>query len=332
MGGGLAIVHVNDIAWVASTLQAAQRRRGYAADLIDPPKPGASLRWPWKILSVAMRVPILVGTAVHIRRRSYAIVHVHYATQALPALLSRRPFVVHCHGTDIRGMVQGSLRHRALRLMLRPAALVLYATPDLAPEARMLSVDATFLPNPIDVTAFVPSAARSQDLLVGVRLDAVKGAETAIAAIESLLQERPATTVTVVASGPLLPAARARLAGRVMFVEPLRHPDMPGLLASHRVALGQFRLGILSQFELESMACGTPVVATFRYPEIYDEPPPLVEADEPEAIARAVARLLDDPERRERLARDGRAWVIAHHDSDGIAARLDRLYQRALSR
>ena len=95
-----------------------------------------------------------------------------------------------------------------------------------------------------------------------------------MAAIEQLLRDRPATTVTVVASGPLVPTARARLGGRALFVEPRRHRDMPQLLASHRVALGQFRLGILSQFELEAMACGTPIVATFRYPAAYDTPPP----------------------------------------------------------
>lgn len=331
VGSGLAIVHVNDIAWVASTLQAAQRRRGDTVDLIDPPKPGASLRWPWKVLSIALRLPILAGTALAIRRRGYAIAHVHYATQALVGLLCTRPFVVHCHGTDVRGVVSGSLRGRALRALLRPAALVVYSTPDLEIDTRSVRSDAQFLPNPIDVATFAPAGPRSRDLLVGVRLDPVKGAETAIVAIELLLHDRPATTVTVVASGLLAPAARARLGGRVSFVEPRRHPDMPQLLASHRVALGQFRLGILSQFELESMACGTPIVATFRYAAAYDKPPPVEEASEPQAIARAVVGLLEDHERRERLARDGREWVIAHHDSDAIAARLDRLYRRALA-
>lgn len=332
VGADLAIVHVNDIAWVASTLQAAQRRRGDTVDLIDPPKPGAALQWPWKVASVALRLPIMAGTALAIRRRGYTIAHVHYATQALVGLLSGRPFVVHCHGTDVRGVVPRSLRGRALRALLRRAALVVYSTPDLEIDARSLRSDSEFLPNPIDVAAFVPAGPRDRDVLVGVRLDPVKGAETAIAAIEQLLRDRPATTVTVVASGSLVPTARARLGERASFVEPRHHRDMPLLLASHRIALGQFRLGILSQFELEAMACGTPIVTTFRYPAAYDTPPPLEQAAEPDGIARAVAGLLDDDERREVLGRDGREWVVAHHASDAVAAHLDRLYRRALAR
>ena len=103
VGASLAIVHVNDIAWVASTLQTAQRRRGDTVDLIDPPKPGAAFRWPWKVGSVALWLPILAATALAIRRRGFAIAHVHDATQSLVGLFSWRPFVVHCHGTDIRG-------------------------------------------------------------------------------------------------------------------------------------------------------------------------------------------------------------------------------------
>ena len=47
---------------------------------------------------------------------------------------------------------------------------------------------------------------------------------------------------------------------------------------------------------------------------------PLEEAAEPDGIARAVEGLLDDDERREGLARDGREWVVAHHASDTVAA------------
>lgn len=173
MGASLAIVHVNNIAWVASTLQEAQRRLGDTVDLIDPPKPGAALRWPWKVVSVALRLPILAATALAIRRRGYAIAHVRYATQALVGLLSGRPFLVHCHGTDVRGVVPGSLRGRALRALLRPAALVVYSTPDLEIDARSVRSDAEFLPNPIDVEAFVPAGPRDRDLLVGVRRDPV---------------------------------------------------------------------------------------------------------------------------------------------------------------
>ncbi len=323
-------MHVNDIASVASTLQAAQIRRGDVADLIDPPKPGATLRWPWKMVSVALRLPILAGTALAVRRGRYSITHVHYATQALVGVMARRPFVIHCHGTDIRGVAPSSLRGRVLRAMARRAALLLYATPDLATDAQRLRPDAVFLPNPIDIDAFSPMAGPQRDLLVGVRLDPVKGAETAIEAVDRLLRVRPETTVTVVANGPLLPAARARLGDRVAFVEPRAHAEMPGLLTGHRVALGQFRLGILSQLELEAMACGTPVVTAFHHAAVYDAPPPLEEAADADGVASSVSALLGDERGRLRRAEEGRAWVVAHHGSDIVAGKLDRLYRQAL--
>ena len=48
-------------------------------------------------------LPILAATALAIRLRDCAIAQVHYATHSLVGLPSGRPFVVHCHGTDIRG-------------------------------------------------------------------------------------------------------------------------------------------------------------------------------------------------------------------------------------
>ena len=51
-----AVLHVNDIASVATTLMAEQRRRGRTAEFLDLPKPGASLPDPWKLALVPVRV------------------------------------------------------------------------------------------------------------------------------------------------------------------------------------------------------------------------------------------------------------------------------------
>lgn len=321
-------MHVNDIAFVGSVLRDAQRRRGDSSELVDPPKPGAALAWPWKWISVALRLPILASTAMKVRRGGSDIAHIHYATQALVGPILGRPYVVHCHGTDIRGVAANAARGRLLHAMFSRASLVLYSTPDLAADACRLRRDALFLPNPIDVAAFASDGARDQDLLVAVRLDPVKGAEIAISAVERILAVRPATTITVVANGSMATDARARLGERVRFVDPVAHADMPRLIARHRVALGQFHLGILSQLELEAMACGTAVVTSFRYATAYDLPPPIEEASDPSQVARFACGLLDDDDRREALAERGREWVVAHHSADAVAERLDGLYRR----
>jgi glycosyltransferase involved in cell wall biosynthesis len=332
MNSPLTVVHVNDIAWVGRSLVAALRRRGDSVALIDIPKPGASLPYPWKLAAIAIRLPILLAISLQVRRRAPAIVHIHYATQAVVGPMSGRPFVIHCHGSDIRGVGRDGLRGRLLELLLARALLVLYSTPDLAEDARGLRADAVFLPNPIDVRAFAPGGERDRDVLVGARLDSSKGAEVAIQGIDRLLARRPSTTVTVVASGRLACDAVALLGPRARFIPPVGHDEMPQLLRRHRVAVGQFRVGAVGQFELEAMACETPVVTDYRFPLAYATPPPIEPASDPDGVAGALERLLNQDDRREKLGRDARAWVIANHADDAIAARLDELYRAALSR
>jgi glycosyltransferase involved in cell wall biosynthesis len=325
----LRVVHVNDIASVASALAAAQARRGAAARVLDPPKPLAGLPYPWKVVSFLLRAVPLAATAVDLRRDRRAIVHVHYATQGVAALAAGRRYVIHCHGSDVRGARPGSLRGRLLAPILRRAALVLYATPDLEADVRPFRGDAVFLPNPIDTATFAPGGVATRDVLLASRLDPVKGAWAAIEGLEHLLRRRPATRVTVVGFGPLLGQARAVLGERVRFVPPVPHDLMPALLRDHRVVLGQFRLGILSQLELEALACGIPVVTGFHYADVYEEQPPIVLADSSDEIAARLTALLDDEEGWPARSAAGRSWVVAHHDSDQVAERLYHAYAEA---
>ena len=325
----LRIVHVNDIASVASVLAEAQSRLGASVRVLDPPKPLAHLPYPWKVLSFPLRVVPLVAVVMDLRRDRAALVHIHYATQGVVGLGVGRRFVIHCHGSDIRGARPGSLRGAVLSTILRRAALVLYATPDLAADVGRFRRDAAYLPNPIDTAAFAPSRTPTRDVLMATKLDPVKGAGTAVEALARLLERRPATRITVIASGPMLDAVRSRLGHRARFIPPVEHARMPDLIRDHRVALGQFRLGILSQVELESLACGVPVVTWFDHPEAYEDQPPIVIAHEPGEIATRLAGLLDDEPGRAGLATAGRSWVIANHDSDRIAGRLDEAYRSA---
>ena len=63
---------------------------------------------------------------------------------------------------------------------------------------------------------------------------------------------------------------------------------------------------------LEALARGMPVVSTTMGVEGIDAAhgEHLLVADEPEAFAQAVVRLLDDPPLRKRLARNGRRLVV----------------------
>ena len=326
------IAHVNEIASVASTLAGEQRRRGMSVTVMDPAKPGARLPSPWKLAVAPLRVPALAATTARIAIERTDLVHVHYATQAIVGRLARRPYVVHCHGTDVRGLDPRSALGRWVGAMLRPAALVLYSTPDLGSDVARFRSDAVFLPNPIDVERFSPSGSPDRDVLLGVKLDAVKGADIAIEAVYQLLVRRPGTTVTVIGSGPLTGLARQRLGDRALFVESIPHDQMAGLLRRHRVTLGQFRLGILSQFELEAMATGLALVTEVRYPNPQALAAPVLRATSPEQVAERLEGLLADESACQSLALAGRRWVVDHHGVAAVVDQLDRLYRPILDR
>jgi glycosyltransferase involved in cell wall biosynthesis len=84
---------------------------------------------------------------------------------------------------------------------------------------------------------------------------------------------------------------------------------------------------------IEAMACGTPVVCTdiggVRDFAFHDRTALLVPPHDPEALARAMARMIDDTALRERLAAAALAG-IARFDWDKAADEfLDRLYRHA---
>jgi glycosyltransferase involved in cell wall biosynthesis len=325
------VLHVNDIAFVASNLVAGLKAAGHEARVVDPPKPGASIRYPWKLVTIPVRLGVLAATAGSIRRRPPDIVHVHYASQAVVGALAGRPYVVHCHGTDIRGKDPSSVWGRCLAPFLASAGAVLYSTVDLADEARSFRPDAQFLPNPIDTDRFAPGSPASRDVLVAVRLDQSKGATEVMRALDLVLARRPETTATVVAFGAQAEPLTRHLGPQVVVVPRIGHDAMPQLMWDHRVSIGQLSMGAVGVTELEAMACGVPVVAHFPYnPRFYPEPPPVIDAPDAGEVADRVVSLLDHEKERQAVAADGRSWVLAQHSIPVVTRRLIDIYEQIL--
>ncbi len=81
---------------------------------------------------------------------------------------------------------------------------------------------------------------------------------------------------------------------------------------------------------LEAMAMGVPVVtstvAAGGVDATADEH--LLVADQPEAIAAAILRIVENPAERTRLANAGRARMLSHHSWAGSMKRLDTIIER----
>ncbi len=82
---------------------------------------------------------------------------------------------------------------------------------------------------------------------------------------------------------------------------------------------------------LEAMACGRPVVGA-AVGGLLDTVAPgvtgeLVKPRDPDAVAAAVRRLLDEPERRAAYGRDGRQRAVERYDWRQVVAQTESVYQ-----
>lgn len=165
-------------------------------------------------------------------------------------------------------------------------------------------------------------------------LRAQKALEVLFEAAALLLPEFPALKVLVAGDGPeraRLEAAASELgaADAVLFLGIRR--DVPALLAAVDVAV------LSSDYEgsplsvLEYMAAGKPVVSTRvgGVPELVEDGVHglLVEPRDPAALAVAVAELLRDPERAERLGAQGRERQLREYSLDAMVRHVEELYE-----
>lgn len=324
----MRILHVNDVANVATTLATFQRERGHTVEVLRLRLLGGARSSAVKALALPARAAELVRVHRHVAAGDFDVVHIHYAYLGMLGALGRYPYVLHCHGTDVRLGLRDAIRRPLVLRALAGAALVLVATPDLLPIVRRVRPDATFLPDPVNTHLFFPGPAEAaRDVLVHAALSDVKRTDIALAAIRRLRELRPGLTATAVDYGP----NRDRYRGEpgIDYVEPRPHEAMADLVREHRLVLGQFGIGSLGMAELETMACGRPVACHFEHSDAYAQPPPVIASRDPEVIAGRLVALLDDPAGRRALGAIGQEWTERTHGGRRVAAALDELYRSA---
>jgi phosphatidyl-myo-inositol dimannoside synthase len=176
-------------------------------------------------------------------------------------------------------------------------------------------------------------------LLSVARLSRHKGIDTALRALARLRSRYPDLRYAVVGTGEEHEAlaAEARelgVADRVRFLTDVPDRDLPALYNTAEVYLGVSRLmeQRVEGFGIslaEASACGVPVVAgrSGGIPAAVrdGETGLLVDAERPEAVAEALASLLDDAALRARLGAAGRRAVESHYNWDRVTRDLVRI-------
>ena len=176
-------------------------------------------------------------------------------------------------------------------------------------------------------------------LLSVARLTRHKGIDAGIVAVAKLAGEYPDLGYAIAGSGDELSAlktlaAELGVADRVHFLGNVPDRDLPALYNCAEVYLGLSRL-MNERVEgfgislLEAGACGIPVLATRTggIPEAVrdGESGILVDSDNPDQVAAALRRLLDDRSLAERLGAGGRTAVERYYNWDRVSADIARL-------
>ena len=179
-----------------------------------------------------------------------------------------------------------------------------------------------------------------QDVLLGVigRLSPEKGCEPMLEAFSLIAKTRPQVRLAFVGEGPMRPALEERaialgLAGRVHFLGQWT-PVQPIYETVDCVVSPSFTEG-LSNVILESLAFGRPVVATAvgGNTEILDHEASglLVAPGDPNALATAIARVIDDAGLRARLGTMGSQRVRDAFSFESRMRKEEAFYERVLA-
>ncbi|MHB1295900.1 MAG: glycosyltransferase family 4 protein [Anaerolineae bacterium] len=165
-----------------------------------------------------------------------------------------------------------------------------------------------------------------------------KGLGTLLQALRLLLDSGRHPTLDLVGEGPERHrlerlVARLGLATRVTF-----HGHLPqNQLVQHYCACDVFvlptRYEALGMVLVEAALCGAPVVASRvgGVPEAVceDKTALLVPPDDPQALAAAIGRLLDDPALARAMGLAGQRWVAEHYDYEAMMDRRAEVLRRA---
>jgi len=261
------------------------------------------------------------------------------ATQSLQIpLFAHRPFLAAQNGGDLwfeasRGDALGTLQRRGFAA----ANGLLASNPWTFAHARRFGFShAFYLPFMLDEGIYAPAAPRFRSewkersggdffVLVTSRLDQeTKGSQLAIEGFRRFAPRCPGARLVAVTWGQdharLLD--RMREVGLAERLVPIPLSGKRRLLDLYRSAdclIDQFVLGQYGATALEAMACGLPVIMrleTTQYEALCETgAPPVLQADEADAVAAHLSALSADPAARRSRGATGRDWFVANHSA-----------------
>jgi glycosyltransferase involved in cell wall biosynthesis len=306
--------------------------------------------------------PLLPGLVAALR--GFEIVHLHYPfilgaeLVRLAAACARQPLVLSFHndliGDGARALIFRAYQRISAWLSVRGAqalcavSLDHYRHSQLARDLGPTRLPVIDLPNGVDTEHFAPGAAdlglrarygiaAGAPLLLFVaaldRAHHFKGLSTLLAALRERSGEE---RLLIVGDGDMRvqyeeQVTRLGLQGRATFAGAVDHSALPPFYrTADLTVLPSHPPESFGLVLIESLACGTPVIASnipgVRAVVAAGDDGLLVPPGDPVALARAIGELIGDPARRSAMGLVGRRRACDHYDWRQIGGRLEALY------
>ncbi|HEX8439972.1 glycosyltransferase family 4 protein [Archangium sp.] len=286
------------------------------------------------------------------RRRPFDLIHAQYGYPCGLAALeaSRRlglPNVVSIQGGDGHWVGTCCGTHKqAMLAVLGHAGALLIGSRSFAEEVRGHHGTPlerfTLVPGATDTRRFHPrdehalgAVGTPPVLLYHGRVDARKGVMELLEAVRMLVRGGRELKLVVSGIGPDLEAVRGRVAelglgDRVELTGHASYENAPAVYRRGDIFVSPTYSEGFSNTLLEAMATGLPIVST-RAVGVVDcledgRDALLVPPQEAHALAEAIARMLDDPELRRRLARTALAEVRELYSWQAVGRRIQQVY------
>lgn len=270
------------------------------------------------------------------------------------------PFVIYAHGNEILGVMQDSWPKPRLALQQADRVLaVSQFTADLVQKVGVApdhievvhpgcAVDTLrpLSPKPELQQKLLGSRSRDHVILTVGNLVARKGHDMVLRALPHLLQHLSEVTYLIVGDGPYRAQLEALtttlgLQDHVIFAGQVPDEDLPDIYALSTVFIMPSReqtavcdvegFGLVF---LEANACGKPVIGgrSGGIPDAIVDGVTglLVNPNDPEDIAQALARLLNNPDFAIRLGQQGRSRVVHHFNWETVGNRVQTILNSVL--
>lgn len=284
-----------------------------------------------------------------LRQQNFDVIHAHWiipqgVVAIAAAALARKPLPVICtsHGADLYAL-RGRFFRKLNEWVLDRAATVTVVSTAMEKALIPLGVDpgkVAVIPMGTDLhdtfrPPSKPTRTAATILFVG-RLVEKKGLRYLVEALPLVLRSCPDIELVIAGTGPDESTVRSiaedlGVSDRIKFLGARSHRQLSGLYQTATIAVFPFVVAENGDQEgfglvvVEALGCECPVVAS-DLPAIHDIVRDgctglFAQAANPRSIAQVVISLLDDPQLREKLGRQGRKHVLECYDWKSVSKR-----------